>query len=65
MAKMWASDMENRIIDECLQLHGGYGFMMEYPIARAYVDARVQRIYGGTNEIMKEVIARSLGLNKG
>ena len=65
MAKMWASDMENKIIDECLQLHGGYGFMMEYPIARAYVDARVQRIYGGTNEIMKEVIARSLGLNKG
>jgi len=64
MAKMWASDMENRIIDECLQLHGGYGFMMEYPIARAYIDARVQRIYGGTNEIMKEVIARSLGLNK-
>ena len=64
MAKMWASDIENKIIDECLQLHGGYGFMMEYPIARAYVDARVQRIYGGTNEIMKEVIARSLGLNK-
>jgi acyl-CoA dehydrogenase len=64
MAKMWASDIENRIIDECLQLHGGYGFMMEYPIAKAYVDARVQRIYGGTNEIMKEVIARSLGLNK-
>ena len=50
--------------NECLQLHGGYGFMMEYPIARAYVDARVQRIYGGTNEIMKEVISRSLGLNK-
>ena len=64
MAKMWASDMENKIIDECLQLHGGYGFMLEYPIARAYVDARVQRIYGGTNEIMKEVISRSLGLNK-
>jgi acyl-CoA dehydrogenase len=64
MAKLWASDMENKIIDECLQLHGGYGFMMEYPIAQAYVDARVQRIYGGTNEIMKEVIARSLGLNK-
>ncbi|MBL8377263.1 MAG: acyl-CoA dehydrogenase family protein [Burkholderiales bacterium] len=64
MAKMWASDIENKIIDECLQLHGGYGFMMEYPIAKAYTDARVQRIYGGTNEIMKEVIARSLGLNK-
>ena len=65
MAKLYASDIENRIIDECLQLHGGYGFMMEYPIAKAYVDARVQRIYGGTNEIMKEVISRSLGLNKG
>ena len=64
MAKMWASDIENRIIDDCLQLHGGYGFMMEFPIAQAYVDARVQRIYGGTNEIMKEVISRSLGLNK-
>jgi len=64
MAKLYASDIENRIIDECLQLHGGYGFMMEYPIAKAYVDARVQRIYGGTNEIMKEVISRSLGLNK-
>ena len=64
MAKLFSSDIENRIIDECLQLHGGYGFMMEFPIARAYVDARVQRIYGGTNEIMKEVISRSLGLNK-
>ena len=52
--------MENKIIDECLQLHGGYGFMMKYPIAQAYVDARVQRIYGGTNEITKEVISRSL-----
>jgi len=51
-------------IAEYLQLHGSYGFMMEYPIAKAYVDARVQRIYGGTNEIMKEVISRSLGLNK-
>jgi alkylation response protein AidB-like acyl-CoA dehydrogenase len=62
MAKLWASDMENKVIDECLQLHGGYGFMWEFPIAQAYVDARVQRIYGGTNEIMKEVISRSLGL---
>ena len=52
------------VIDECSQLHGGYGFMMEYPIARAYVNARVQRIYDGTNDIMKEVISRSLGLNK-
>ena len=62
MAKYWTSDLENRIIDECLQLHGGYGFMWEFPIARAYVDARVARIYGGTNEIMKEVISRSMGL---
>ena len=50
------------MLDECLQLHGGYGYMWEFPISRAYVDARVQRIYGGTNEIMKEVISRSLGL---
>ena len=64
MCKLWCSDIECRIIDECLQLHGGYGFMWEYPIARAYVDARVQRIYGGTNEIMKEVISRSLGLGE-
>ena len=64
MAKYWCSDIECKIIDECLQLHGGYGFMWEYPIARAYVDARVQRIYGGTNEIMKEVISRSVGLGE-
>jgi len=62
MAKYWVSDLECKVIDECLQLHGGYGYMWEFPIARAYVDARVQRIYGGTNEIMKEVISRSLGL---
>jgi len=62
MAKYWASDMEGKVLDECLQLHGGYGFMWEFPIAQAYVDARVTRIYGGTNEIMKEVISRSLGL---
>jgi alkylation response protein AidB-like acyl-CoA dehydrogenase len=62
MAKYWVSDLECRVIDECLQLHGGYGFMWEFPIARAYADARVQRIYGGTNEIMKEVISRSMGL---
>ena len=60
MAKYWVSDLECRVIDECLQLHGGYGFMWEFPIARAYADARVQRIYGGTNEIMKEVISRTL-----
>jgi acyl-CoA dehydrogenase len=62
MAKYWVTDLECKVMDECVQLHGGYGYMWEYPIARAYVDARVQRIYGGTNEIMKEVISRSLGL---
>ena len=62
MAKYWVSDLQCQIIDECVQLHGGYGYMWEYPIARAWVDSRVQRIYGGTNEIMKEVIARSIGL---
>ncbi len=60
MAKYWITDLQGKVMDGCLQLHGGYGFMMEYPIARAYADARVQRIYGGTNEIMKELIARSL-----
>ena len=64
MAKMWSTDVEGKIIDECLQLHGGYGFMWEDPIARASADARVQRIYGGTNEIMKEVISRSIGLGE-
>jgi acyl-CoA dehydrogenase len=62
MAKYWCSDLQCKVIDECVQLHGGYGYMWEYPIARAWADARVQRIYGGTNEIMKEVIARSIGL---
>jgi len=62
MAKYWCSDLQCKVMDECVQLHGGYGFMWEYPIARAYADARVQRIYGGTNEIMKEVITRSMGL---
>jgi len=60
MAKYWVSDLENKIIDECLQLFGGYGFMNEYPIARMYKDSRVQRIYGGSNEIMKVLIARTL-----
>ena len=55
-------DLQCKVMDECVQLHGGYGYMWEYPIARAYADARVQRIYGGTNEIMKEVISRSMGL---
>ena len=60
MAKTWCSEMLCRVADECLQLHGGYGYMWEYTIARAYADARVQRIYAGTNEIMKEIIARDL-----
>ena len=60
MAKWWGSQTQCEIMDECVQLHGGYGYMMEYPITRLYADARVQKIYGGTNEIMKELIARSL-----
>ena len=62
MAKYWCSDLQCKVMDECVQLHGGYGYMWEYPITRAYADARVQRIYGGTNEIMKEVISRQMGL---
>lgn len=60
MAKLWLTEVQCRVVDECLQLHGGYGYMNEYPIARMYADARVQKIYGGTNEIMKVLIARSL-----
>jgi acyl-CoA dehydrogenase len=60
MVKLWASEAQGRVVDECLQLFGGYGYMDEYVISRMYTDARVQRIYGGTSEIMKEVIARSL-----
>jgi alkylation response protein AidB-like acyl-CoA dehydrogenase len=62
MAKWWCTDLQGRVVDACLQLHGGYGYMVEYPIARAYADARVTRIYGGANEIMKEIIGRSMGL---
>jgi alkylation response protein AidB-like acyl-CoA dehydrogenase len=62
MAKYWSSDLQCKVMDECVQLFGGYGYMWEYPITRAYADARVQRIYGGTNEIMKEVISRAMGL---
>ena len=62
MAKWWCTELQNKVVDRCLQLHGGYGYMLEYPIARAYVDARVTTIYGGTTEIMKEIIGRSLGL---
>ena len=61
MAKYWCTDKQCQIIDECLQLHGGAGYMDEYEISRMYADARVQKIYGGTNEIMKELIGRSLG----
>jgi acyl-CoA dehydrogenase len=60
MAKYWVTDMQNKVMDECLQLFGGYGYTREYPISRLYVDSRVQRIYGGANEIMKEIIARSI-----
>ncbi|MGW0037672.1 acyl-CoA dehydrogenase family protein [Gordonia sp. NPDC003376] len=60
MAKMWGTDKQVEVIDKCLQLFGGYGYMMEYPIAQMYAAARVQKIYGGTNEIMKELISRSL-----
>ena len=62
MAKYWTTDLQCKVMDECVQLHGGYGYMWEYPITRAFADARVQRIYGGTNEIMKEVISRGMGL---
>jgi len=62
MAKYWGSQTQNEVMNECLQLHGGYGYMMEYPIARLYADARVQMIYGGTNEIMKDLIARSMDI---
>jgi alkylation response protein AidB-like acyl-CoA dehydrogenase len=61
-AKWWCTELQGRVTDACLQLHGGYGYMNEYPIARAYADARITRIYGGTTEIMKEVIGRGLGL---
>ncbi|WP_313175512.1 acyl-CoA dehydrogenase family protein [Massilia sp.] len=60
MAKYWLSDLQCKVVDQCVQLFGGYGYMLDYPIAQMYVDARVQRIYGGANEIMKEIIARSL-----
>ncbi|CAH1241686.1 ACADL [Branchiostoma lanceolatum] len=60
MAKFWASDLQNRVATQCLQMHGGWGYMWEYPIAKAFVDSRVQPIYGGSNEIMKELIARNI-----
>ena len=60
MAKWWTTELQKRVVDQCVQLHGGYGYMLEYPIARAYLDTRIQTIYGGTTEIMKEIIGRSL-----
>lgn len=60
MAKLWITDTQCRVMDECLQLFGGYGYMKEYPISKLYADSRVQRIYGGTSEVMKEIVARSL-----
>jgi alkylation response protein AidB-like acyl-CoA dehydrogenase len=61
-AKWWTTELQNRVADRCLQLHGGYGYMLEYPVAKAWLNSRVQTIYGGTTEIMKEIIGRSLGL---
>ena len=61
--KLLTTDLQCDVVDECLQLHGGYGYMWEYPVARAYADARVQKIYAGTNEIFKLIIARAMVLN--
>ena len=61
-AKWWCTELQGRVVDRCLQLHGGYGYMLEYPIARAFADARITRIYGGTTEIMKEIVGRGLGV---
>jgi acyl-CoA dehydrogenase len=63
-AKLLTSDLEGRVLDECVQLHGGAGFMQEFRISRLYTDARITRIFAGTNEIMKEIIGRSLGLDE-
>jgi alkylation response protein AidB-like acyl-CoA dehydrogenase len=62
MAKWWTTEMQKRVVDSCVQLHGGYGYMLEYPVAKFYLDTRVQTIYGGTTEIMKEIVGRSLGV---
>jgi acyl-CoA dehydrogenase len=61
-AKLFCTEAAGRVIDKCLQLHGGYGYILEYPIARLYADTRVSRIYGGTSEVMKTIIAKDLGL---
>ena len=62
MAKYWTTELQTKLVDRSVQLHGGYGYMNEYPIAKAYVDSRIQTIYGGTTEIQKEIIGRSLGI---
>jgi acyl-CoA dehydrogenase len=62
IAKFWTTDMGQEVVDTCLQFFGGYGYMLEYPVTRAFMDARVQRIYAGTNEIMKVIVAKQLGL---
>ena len=62
MAKWWTTELQKRVVDNCVQLHGGYGYMLEYPVAKAFIDSRVQTIYGGTTEVMKEIIGRSLGV---
>jgi alkylation response protein AidB-like acyl-CoA dehydrogenase len=62
MAKWWTTELQKRVVDQCVQLHGGYGYMLEFPVAKAYIDSRVQTIYGGTTEIMKEIVGRSLGV---
>ena len=62
IAKFWVTDMAQEVVDICLQFFGGYGYMLEYPVARAFMDARVQRIYAGTNEIMKVIVAKQMGL---
>ena len=62
MAKWWTTELQKKVVDACVQLHGGYGYMLEYPVAKAFIDSRVQTIYGGTTEIMKEIVGRSLGV---
>ena len=62
MAKLWQTEMNQQVVDTCLQFFGGYGYMLEYPVTRAFMDARVCRIYAGTNEIMKVIVAKQLGL---
>ena len=62
MAKWWTTELQKRVVDACVQLHGGYGYMLEYPVAKAFLNTRVQTIYGGTTEVMKEIIGRSLGV---